>query len=66
MYFVFRRDDGYVDVVNAADRNTYERRVAAPRRFDLLLETAEWNEARAKVESVRWGTPEPQLARSAG
>ena len=44
-YYVFRRDDGYVDAVaySVADRVG----------FDILLVTTDWDEAKARIVAER-------------
>lgn len=59
MYYVWRRNDGYVSVGAAKNHVTAKRHCESYRTkdgtvsFEILLETANYNEARKLVEDER-------------
>jgi hypothetical protein len=55
MFFVFRRNDGYIHAIASNNRASADRRLA-PRpgaSFEILLETSDWPVARERIRSER-------------
>lgn len=59
MYFVFKRNDGYIGAINASTPQTARMRLApypgsGPRMgFRVLLETDDWDAAHALIVAER-------------
>ena len=59
MYFVFRRNDGYVGSINASTPERGRHALAGWRSgdytatFEILLETAVWSEAHDRIVAER-------------